>query len=53
MEKEEYTTPNSEEIKKEFEININENKLRIEINNDEIVFVLLIGISYYKYIKKF
>ena len=41
------------EIKKEYTIKKNDNKLKIEINNDEIKFILLIGISHYKYIKKY
>ena len=47
--------PEYEEIKKEYEIKINDNKLKIEINNDndQIIFILTIGISYYKYIKKY
>ena len=36
-----------------FEIKINNDILRIEINNDKIIFTLIIGISYYKYIKEF
>ena len=35
------------------EIKINYNKLRIEINNDKIIFTLIIGISNYKYIKEY
>ena len=42
-----------EKIKKGYEIKINNNNLRIEINNDEIIFTLIIGISSYKYIKKY
>ena len=37
----------------EFEIKINDNKLKIELNNDEIKFTLMIGISRYKYIKNY
>ena len=36
-----------------FEIKIKNNKLRIEINNDKIMFILITGISYYKYIKEY
>ena len=36
-----------------FEIKLNNNKLRIEINNDKIMFILITGISYYKYIKEY
>ena len=51
MEEQETITPEYEDIKKEYEIIINNNKLRIELNNDEIIFILIIGLSYYKYIK--
>ena len=40
-------------ISEYFEIKINNNKLRIEINNDKIMFILITGISYYKYIKEY
>ena len=46
-------TPEYEEMKKEYEMKLNDNKLRIEINNDIIKFILLIGISYNKYIKEY
>ena len=46
-------TPKDEEIKKEYEIKIKDNRLRIEINNDKIIFILIIGISNYKYIKQY
>ena len=39
--------------KKEYEIKKGDNKIRIEINNDEIIIILIIGLSYYKYIKKY
>ena len=42
-----------EKIKREYEMKIDDNKLRIEINNDEIIFILMIGIPEYKYIKKY
>ena len=35
------------------EIKINNNKLRIERNNDNILFILTIGVSNYKYIKEY
>ena len=47
MDEEETITPEYEEINKEYEIKINDNILRIEINNNEIIFILRIGISYY------
>ena len=53
MAEQETLLPESEEMKNEYEININDNKLRIEINNDEIIFILMIEISFYKYIKKY
>ena len=40
------------EIKKEYEKKINDDKLRIEIN-DNIIKFILIGISHYKYIKEY
>ena len=42
-----------EGIKKEHEIKIDDNKLRIIINNDEIIFILILGLLYYKYIKEY
>ena len=45
-------TPEYVEINTEYNIKINDNKLKIEIKNDEIIFTL-IGISFYKYIKKY
>ena len=53
MEEQEKITPEYEEIKKEYEIKIDNNNLTIEINNDEIIFTLIIGISFYKYNKKY
>ena len=53
MEEQETIEPEYEEIKKEYEMKINEDKLRIEINNNEIKFILMIGISNYKYEKKY
>ena len=41
------------EMKKAYEIQINDNKIKIEMNNDEITFIMILGISYYKYIKKY
>ena len=51
MEEQDTIEPEYEEIKKEYEIRINDDKLKIEINNNEIKFILIIGISYYKYIQ--
>ena len=39
-----------EKIKKEYEKKINDDKLKIKINDNKIIFILLIGISHYKYI---
>ncbi len=41
------------EEKKEFEIKINENKLKIEMNEDEILFELTMGLSCHKYTQKY
>ena len=53
MEEQETITPEYEEINKEYEMKVNDNKLRIEINNDEIIFILIMDVLYYKYIKKY
>ena len=53
MDEQETITPEYEEMKKEYEKKINDDKLRIEINNDKIKIILLIGISYNKYIKEY
>ena len=37
----------------EYEIKINDNILRIEINNEQIIYSLIVGLSYYKYIKEY
>ena len=42
-----------ERINKEYEIKIDDNKLRIIINNYEIIFILILGLAYYKYIKEY
>ena len=41
------------EIKKEHEIRIDDNKIRIEMNNNEIIFSLIIDLSFNKYIKRY
>ena len=41
------------ESKKEHEIKIDDNKIRIEMNNNEIIFSLIINLSFNKYIKRF
>ena len=51
MDNQETIESESTDIKEEYEIKMDDNKLRIEINNDEIIFILMIGIPEYKYIK--
>ena len=41
------------EIKKEHKIRIDDNKIRIEMNNNEIIFTLIIDLSFSKYIKRY
>ena len=41
------------EIKKQHEIRIDDNKIRIEMNNNEIIFTLIIDLSFNKYIKRY
>ena len=41
------------EIKKEHEIRIDDNKIKIEMNNNEIIFALIIDLSFNKYIKRY
>ena len=53
MEEQETIISESEEIKEEYEIKINDNKITIKINNDEIIFIVIIGLSYFKYIKRY
>jgi hypothetical protein len=45
--------PEFEPIKKEYEIKIENNKLKIVIDDEEIEFILLTELSYYKYIKRY
>ena len=45
--------PENNVIKEEHEIKIGDNKLRIEMNNNEIIFSLIIDLSFNKYIKRF
>ena len=40
-------------IKKEHEIRIEDNKIRIEMNNNEIIFTLIMDLSFNKYIKRY
>ena len=53
MDEVETITPEYEEMKEEYEMKINDDILRIEMNNDKIKFILIIGISYKKYIKEY
>ena len=41
------------EKKKEFVKRVNDNKIKIVLNVDEIKFILMIGISLYKYIREY
>ncbi len=42
-----------EEIKEEYEKRINDYKLRIELNKGRIQFILIKGLSHYKYKKEY
>ena len=53
MDEPETIEPQYVEIKKEYEIKVDDNKIRIEINNNEIIFSLIIDLSFNKYIKRF
>ena len=53
MEEIETIEPEYLEIKKEYEIKVDDNKIRIEMNNNEIIFTLFIDLSFNKYIKRF
>ena len=53
MEEPETIEPEYLEIKKEHEIRIDDNKIRIEMNNKEILFTLIIDLSFNKYIKRY
>ena len=53
MEEPETIEPEYLDIKKEYEIKIDDNKIRIEMNKDEIIFSLFIDLSFNKYIKRF
>ena len=41
------------EKKKEIVKTINDNKIKIVLNEDEIRFIIMIGISYYKYVREY
>ena len=53
MDEPETIDPENIKIKKEHEIRIDDNKIRIEMNNSEIIFNLIIDLSFNKYIKRF
>ena len=53
MDEPETIEPETVEIKREDEIRINNNKIRIEMNNNEIIYTLVIDLSFNKYIKRF
>ena len=53
MDEPETIEPEYLDIKKEYEIKIEDNKIRIEMNKDEIIFSLFIDLSFNKYIKIF
>ena len=53
MEEPETIEPETIEIKKEHEIRIDDNKIKIELNNNEIIFTLIIDLSFNKYIKRY
>ena len=53
MEEPETIEPEYFEIKKEYEIKLDDNKIRIEMNNNEIIFTLIIDLSFNKNIKRF
>ena len=53
MDEPETIEPEHIEFKEEHEIKINDNKIRIEVNNNEIIFSLFIDLSFNKYIKRF
>ena len=53
MDEPETIEPQYIKIEKEHEIIIDDNKIRIEMNNNEIIFSLIINLSFNKYIKRF
>ena len=53
MDEPETIEPEYVEIKKEHEIKVDDNKIRIEVNNNEIIFSLIINLSFNKYIKRY
>ena len=53
MEEPETIEPEYLDIKKDYEIKIDDNKIKIEMNKEEIIFSLFIDLSFNKYIKIF
>ena len=53
MEEPETIKPEYLNINKEYEIKIEDNKIRIDMNNSEIIFILYTDLSFNKYIKRF
>ena len=53
MEQPETIEPEFLEFKKVHEIKLDHNKIRIELNNSEIIFSLFIDLSFNKHIKRF
>ena len=53
MDEPEAIEPETIKIKRENEIRIDDNKIRIEMNNNEIIFTLIIDLSFNKYIKRY
>ena len=53
MEEPETIEPEYLEIKEGHEIRIDDNKIRIEMNNNEIIFTLIMDLSFNKYIKRY
>ena len=53
MDEPETITPEFTDFKKEYEIKIDDNKIKIEMNNNEIIFSLIIDLSFNKYSKTF
>ena len=53
MDEPETIEPEYVENKKEYEIKLDDNKIRIEMNSNEIIFSLIINLSFNKYVKRF
>ena len=53
MEEQEVKEPKHVEVNKEFEKKIDENKIKIKMKKNEIMFIVNISLSFYKYVKRF